>query len=187
MIHETERLILRNFDPELDAQTLFDLNSDPDVIRYVGEGNTASVEEMRKFIEAYPESNYAAYGMGRWMAIRKEGDEPIGWIGLKYHPQTKLIDLGYRLFRKHWGKGYATEGSIYSLNHGFVDLELNHIYAEAAKENPASISVMKKVGMTFWKESEFDGLDSVVYQMFRKEWIEDKRSNNLDKWAPDNC
>ena len=76
----------------------------------------ASVEEARAFLEAYPD--YRVHGMGRWAVVAKDGGAWLGWCGLKRGPDGE-VDLGFRLHRRYWGRGVATETGAASLAHGF--------------------------------------------------------------------
>lgn len=150
MIAETDRLYLREMTPA-DAESAYELNLDPEVIQYTGDVAFKSVEDARIFLSNY--NHYKKYGFGRWAVIQKSNNEFLGWCGLKYHEDTKEFDLGYRFFKKNWGKGFATEASLACLELGFTNFKMPEIYAEAMKTNPASINVMKKIGMHFVKES----------------------------------
>jgi RimJ/RimL family protein N-acetyltransferase len=99
-ILETERCRLREMREE-DGPILYRLNSDPEVIRYTGDPPFESEAAAIEFIRNY--EAYKKYGMGRWLAERKEDGEILGWCGLKYLPGENQVDLGYRFFRKYWG------------------------------------------------------------------------------------
>src|ERR1700744_5395147 len=138
---ETSRLVLKQF-CEADAPYLFELNSDPDVTRYVGEGAFNSIDDVHTLIKNY--GQYAKYKMGRLNMFDKKTGEFIGWCGLKLLEDSDQVDIGYRLLKRHWGKGYATEASIACLDYGFNTLNLQKIIGTAMKENTASTNVFKK-------------------------------------------
>lgn len=168
-ILETERLLLREFEPS-DAQAMYDLNADPEVIRWTGDPPFDSVEHAETFLQKYPD--YDRNGYGRWSVIVKETDEFVGWCGLKLN-EKDLIDLGYRFFRKDWGKGYATESAAACLGYGFLALGMDEIIGRVAPENVASIRVLEKLGMTFWKEDDCKGiLDSMYFRINKKQYHE---------------
>lgn len=150
IILETPRLYMRKFELG-DAPAMFELNNDPEVIRYTGDKAFQSVEESYNFLQNY--NPYATEGFGRWTCVLKDTGEILGWCGLRYQPDVQLVDLGYRFYKRFWGKGYATEASMVSLEHGFKDHHLDVIIARAMNENIASIRVMQKCGMTYWKET----------------------------------
>jgi len=86
----------------------------------------------------------------------------LGWCGLKYHADTGETDLGFRLFRNHWNKGYATEASHLALQYGFRRLGLDSVIARAVKENAASLKVMNKLGLEY--ELDFEDHGSICEQ-----------------------
>jgi ribosomal-protein-alanine N-acetyltransferase len=161
---ETERLRLRLWTGD-DAAVLWELNEDPEVLRYTGDENFESVAAMREFLLAY--NQYTKYQMGRLVVELQQSGEVLGWCGLKYHAEEDFVDLGYRLFRKYWGQGYATEASQACLDYGFQELGLKRIIARAAVENLASIRVMQKLGMVFCREGMMEGQPSVEYEMLK--------------------
>ena len=129
IVFETDRLILRTFTIE-DAPLIYDLNLDPDVIRYTGDP-IKDIEDARQILEQTILPQYALYNYGRWAVHVKPGLEFIGCCGLKARPETCLsgrqgneIDLGYRFIKKAWGKGYATEAAFACIKYGFDKLHL---------------------------------------------------------------
>lgn len=167
-LFESERLVFREI-IENDARDMYALNSDPDVMRYTGDIYWDSIEQAREFLISYPD--YRKNNMGRWAAIRKQDNAMIGWCGLKLH-EDGLVDLGYRLFKKYWNLGYATEASIASLKYGFETLGLAEIVARAIPENKASIRIMEKCGMQFShrERDEMHGEEIVVYKITHEDF-----------------
>lgn len=167
-ILQTNRLILREFDPEKDAKNAYALNLDPDVIKYTGDPPFESVEAARAFLEAY--TDYKVNGFGRWAVEDISKGQFLGWCGLKLHPDG-MVDLGYRFMKAHWGKGFATESALACLAYGFEHLALEEIIGRTARENPASIKVLEKCGMHFWKEDACNGIeDSIYYRIAKKDF-----------------
>ena len=154
----TERLILREFELT-DAEAMFNLNSDEEVLRYTGDKQFESIEDANNFFKNYPD--YEKNGFGRWALVTKGDKEVIGWYGLKKH-EDNTVDIGYRIFKNQWNKGYATEASIACLEYGFQVFELDEIIANAATENKASIRVMEKIGMEFQQNMACEGIEDAV-------------------------
>lgn len=152
-----------------DAADAFALNSDPDVLRYTGDEPFASVEEARQFLANY--DAYEKWGYGRLNCYRKDTGEYLGWCGLKYHPAEDETDLGYRLKKKFWNQGYATEASAFCLQYGFEKLCLPFIVARILKENSASVRVAEKLGMRFWKEHDFHGQPGLYYRITKEDYF----------------
>jgi ribosomal-protein-alanine N-acetyltransferase len=164
---ETSRLILKQFCIE-DAHFLFELNSDPDVTRYVGEGPYNNMDGVYNLIRNYDQ--YEKYGTGRLNMFDKQTGEYIGWCGLKYLIDKDEVDIGYRLLKRHWGKGYATEASIACLNYGFNVLGLRQIIGTAMKANTASIKVFNKLGLKYSHDDDCGCEPGVVYSIKKEEW-----------------
>ena len=159
---ETQRLNLRQLTPN-DAENFYLLNADTEVIRYTGDGAFTDIEAAKQFLEGY--DHYEKYGFGRWAVIRKEDNEFLGWCGLKYTPQTDDYDIGFRFFKKYWNQGYATEAAKACLDYGLNNLRIKTIIGRAMKANTASVKVLEKIGMTYWKPMDFHGDEGVIYRI----------------------
>jgi [ribosomal protein S5]-alanine N-acetyltransferase len=144
-VGETEKLLLREFNLS-DAANLYELNRDLEVTKYTGNHPFESIAEAEGFIKTY--YHYAQYGFGRWAVIDKSNDEFLGWCGLKYTEDLDEYDVGFRFFKKYWNRGIATESAKACLDLGFTKFGMTTIVGRAMKENPASIRVLEKIGMT---------------------------------------
>ena len=162
MTIETDRLILRKFTLE-DAEEAFHMNNDPEVMKYIIGERFKSVDEVKEMIKKNVFGDYEKHGYGRMAITLKPSNKFIGFTGLKYNDDFKEVDLGYRLMRKYWGKGIATESSLPFMNYGFNQLGLKRIVALAFEGNIGSIKIMKKVGMIFEKYMVIDGHELVCY------------------------
>lgn len=161
-ILETNRLILRKLDPK-DAKDFYDLNSNPNVIKYTGNSAFKNVEEAKEFLENY--SDYKFNGYGRWAVILKTTNKFIGWCGLKFDEAENETDIGFRFFEEEWNKGYATESAIACIHYGFEKLKLKRIIGRAMKENVGSIKVLEKIGLEYEKNATLEGKDAVIYKI----------------------
>lgn len=164
IILETERLLFREFTPA-DAQLIYELNRDPEVIKYVHELPTTDLTMALANITERIIPQYTKYGYGRWAVFIKGSMEFIGWCGLKYRPERLEIDLGYRFKQACWGKGYATEAALATLQYGFASLRIPVITAMAHIENIASLKVIEKCGMQFQRFEEVDNCPVKTYQL----------------------
>jgi ribosomal-protein-alanine N-acetyltransferase len=160
---ETDRLRFRNMHSD-DAEAMFHLNSDPEVVQYTGDGPFESVDATRIFLEKYQEV-YQHSGYGRWIMELKSTGEILGWCGLKFWPDKKITDVGYRLYKKHWGNGYASEGAKACVEYGFSVLKLERIVAHARKENSASLRVLEKCGLKIIGEDMECGGEIFVWEI----------------------
>lgn len=149
---ETPRLILRDWQQE-DLEPFRQLNSDKEVMRYFPK--IYSEEETDAFYEAI-KKEFQEYNYGLYAVEVKESKEFIGFIG--FHRATfeadftPCVEIGWRLKRDAWGKGYATEGARACLEYGFTNLNFKEVYSFTAKINEPSQNVMKKKGMHYVKD-----------------------------------
>lgn len=170
---ETARFILREIVPG-DVDGLFELDSDPEVHRYLGNRPVQSKEQIREVIR-FIRQQYIDNGIGRWAIIAKSDGQFVGWTGLKLvrEPINQYVDfhdLGYRLIRRYWGQGIATECAIASLDYGFDIMRLQEIYAAAHMENSGSNRVLVKLGMRCLETFDYDGAPHNWYKIARQEW-----------------
>ncbi|MBC7864625.1 MAG: GNAT family N-acetyltransferase [Bacteroidia bacterium] len=163
-ILSTERLSLREFEVS-DAEVFFNLNNDLEVIKYTGDFPFKDLAEAKRFLETY---EYKKFGYGRWAVILKESNELIGWCGLRRDELMAHTDLGFRFFRKHWGKGYATEAGKACIEYGFDKYKLDRIVGKAMLLNTQSIKVLEKCGMRFVEEREFECHAGALYEILPK-------------------
>lgn len=156
-ILETERLILRPFVEE-DIEPTYQMNLDPAVTKYTGDGGVVDQAEIERRITEDVMGDYQKYGFGRLAVILKTKNTFIGFCGLKFLDDLDEVDLGYRFNRDHWGQGFATEAGKVCLDFGFEKLKLSQIIGLVLPENIASIRVLDKLGFRFEKEFEQDDL-----------------------------
>lgn len=169
MILETERLILRRF-TEDDAEDFHAFNSDPEVVRYTGDGGTTSLEHARQILRDFPLADYAKYGFGRSACVLKETGTVIGFAGLKYLADLEEVDVGYRFASAYWGRGLATEANRPTIDHGFAHLGLDHIIGMVKPENVASVRVLEKLGLKYVGTMEHRGNPWARYVITRADW-----------------
>ncbi len=164
IITETQRLFLREF-MLTDSAAAYHLNADLEVLKYTGDIPFKDEGDALDFLINYIPT-YKINGMGRWAVIRKEDNAFCGWCGLKRNEDGQ-IDLGYRLMRKYWGKGIASEAAKAALDYGFESLDLDRIIARAHKANIGSIRIMQKLKMSFVKELILDNQPGVLYEKIK--------------------
>lgn len=160
IIAETERLILRELLAE-DETAMFELDSDPEVHRYVGNSPVESIEQIQDIIE-FIQKQYEENGVGRWAVIEKSSNKFIGWAGLKLfknemNNHSNFYELGYRFIKSYWGKGYATEAAKASVKYGIEQLGVKEIYAMTDVENINSKKVLEKVGFKYIETFDDNG------------------------------
>ncbi|MCC6371467.1 MAG: GNAT family N-acetyltransferase [Bacteroidia bacterium] len=161
----TQRLILREWIQE-DAQQLYALNNDVEVLKYTGDLPFANLEAAETLIRQYDQ--YRKCGYGRWAVLDRNTGDFLGWCGLKYSTDKHETDVGFRFHKKHWNKGYATEATMASIKQGFQKYELQKIVGRAMNANLASINVLKKCGLQFERPFDFNGQAGSVYAIHQK-------------------
>ncbi|WHX25064.1 GNAT family N-acetyltransferase [Virgibacillus halodenitrificans] len=146
---ETSRLRLRDWEAS-DLEPFRQMNADERVMKYFPA--PLSREETNLFYQLIL-SEFHECGFGLYAVERKENNEFIGFTG--FHRATfeadftPCIEIGWRLKREAWGKGYATEGAAACLRYGFTELGFRNIYSFTADINTLSKNVMAKIGMDF--------------------------------------
>ncbi|MGB5971599.1 MAG: GNAT family N-acetyltransferase [Spirulinaceae cyanobacterium] len=150
----TQRLLLRPWQPQQDAQAAWEIYGDREVMRYIGDGKveksiTSVRDRLQLNVDRYDALNN---GTGYWAAVEKATGQLIGAIILKQLPDaegklTQDVEIGWHLRRRSWGQGYATEGAKKILEYGFDSLNLPVIYAITRAENKRSIRVMERLKM----------------------------------------
>jgi len=154
-IPDSARLSFRLMGQE-DAQTLWQLDQDPEVMRFINGGEPNSIETILEvFIPRMQSYTDASKGWGIWQVNDKATQEYLGWVLVRPmdfftdSPQFNDLELGWRFFKKAWGKGYATEAAIAIKNAVTEQNDIDFVSALAIEDNLGSIGVMKKVGMNF--------------------------------------
>ena len=143
---ETLRLELREFVPS-DRPELERLDTDPRVMKYIGDGRTSTPEEISAAIRRVCRAYRLYPGLGSWRASRRDNGRFIGWFSLKYIPRTVEVEVGYRLLPEAWGRGFATEGARELVRYGFDDVGLERIIGITHPDNLASQRVLVKAGL----------------------------------------
>ncbi|MDE9445186.1 GNAT family N-acetyltransferase [Xenorhabdus bovienii] len=145
---ETERLLLRGWKEE-DREPFFRLNSDPEVMEFFF--NTLNKEQNNTLVDNFIRKFETQGGWGLWAVERKQDGEFIGMIGLNI-PSEELpcypcVEIGWRLDKPFWGKGYACEAARRIFDFAFTEAGLDEVVAFTSVLNYRSESVMKKLGM----------------------------------------
>ena len=157
---ETERLRLREFTLE-DKKQITLLDSDPDVVRHISNGVPSSKKEIDRAMKIFlTYSKKYQHKFGYWVAIEKKSSQFIGWFHmrpLKSEPDNLMKqELGYRLLKEFWGKGYATEGTRALIQKAFHEYNVKEVFAHAMKTNTTSQKVMLKCGLKFLREEIYE-------------------------------
>jgi RimJ/RimL family protein N-acetyltransferase len=145
----TERLVLRRpRDADLESFAL--LCADPEVMRYIGTGrplDRGTAERSFAIIQAH----WGRHGSGLRSAISRDDGEYLGFVGLAVVPGRSIAggetEIGWRLRRAAWGRGYATEGAVAVRDQALGELGIGSLVSLIQPGNEASARVAEKLGM----------------------------------------
>jgi RimJ/RimL family protein N-acetyltransferase len=174
-----QRIVLRHWRPE-DRDPFAALNADPVVMAHFP--STLTPAESDAGVDRI-EAHFDKHGFGLW-AVEIPGVAPFaGFIGLSIPAFeahfTPCVEIGWRLAREYWGKGYATEGASATLHFGFEGLGLAEIVSFTSTANVRSRRLMERIGMHHSPADDFDHpslpaghplLAHVLYRMTKVEW-----------------
>jgi RimJ/RimL family protein N-acetyltransferase len=180
IVLETERLVLRRF-TEADADLLVDLDSDPAVMRFLTGGEPTPRDTIENEVLPTILREYDRFtGCGRWAAVERSTGAFLGWFALSAREGTGAdeVELGYRLRKSAWGRGYATEGSRALIRRAFTECGVQRVFAETMAVNLGSRRVIEKAGLQFVRtfhltwEDPIDGVEhgEVEYELRRADW-----------------
>lgn len=173
---ETERLILREV-LESDVEGMYQLDSDPEVHKYLGNKPIKTKEQAKKAIN-FIRQQYEQFGIGRFAAIEKESGDFIGWSGLKFNSGEKeslngkqdFYDVGYRFIPRFWGKGYATESALVALDYGFKVKQYEIIAGIALIDNIGSNKVLRKIGLKHKEDFVYEDTKASWYELNKQDY-----------------
>lgn len=172
MLFETKRLIIRRFTIE-DAPAVFEFSSNKQVIEPTGDKLLSKIKEAEDIINNIWLPEYDQYGYARMAIIHKKDKKLIGFAGLKYEPEWKATDIGYRFLPQYWKKGIATEAALPFLFYGFKVLNLPKIVGAAFPSNIGSCKVLEKIGLIYKKETKVFEEEHLVrwYELSQEEYF----------------
>ncbi|MDM7831632.1 GNAT family N-acetyltransferase [Cellulomonas edaphi] len=179
---QTARVTLRPFGAD-DADLLIELDSDPEVMRYLSGGEATPPEVVRDLVLPSLLAAYERWGgsFGLFAAYETATGTFVGWFCLRPERDGPLdeVELGYRLRRAAWGSGYATEVASALLEKAFDELDVRVVWGATMALNRGSQRVMEKVGMTVTEELptpddmlavEGAELGGYKYEITREQW-----------------
>jgi ribosomal-protein-alanine N-acetyltransferase len=146
-----------------DAPLLFACFQDPETSRFWFTPDK-TLDEAYARIERLAD-DWAKKGFSDWAVVERKTDSFIGFVGLHHISWMSEVNLGYLLARSAWGKGYGTEAARAALEFGLQTAGLKQIVGITHPDNYPSIRVLQKIGMTYWKDTENNGVPRVVYSI----------------------
>ncbi|MDQ2180345.1 GNAT family N-acetyltransferase [Marinifilum sp. D714] len=171
IILETDRLYLREILPE-DDERMFEMDSDPEVYKFLGRKPIRDINQSRKMIENIIRQ-YKENGIGRWAIIDKKTHDFMGWTGFKLEKEelngySNYYDLRFRLLRKYWGKGYITEASRAAIEYAFEKLDIKEICSMTLVSNEKSQKVLDKLGLKLIDKFMYQGDEITWYKRIKQ-------------------
>ena len=188
----TERLVLRRV-TAADVDNLLALDGDPEVMRYLEPRVKTRALIETEVLPLFLGRHQRHPGFGRWAADARDGGDFVGWFGLRpvqpseaamvdwpdAPPGSGVAEIGYRLRRSAWGRGYATEGARALVHRAFTELGVREVVATTMTVNTRSRAVLERAGLLYartvyltWDEP-LDGNEQgdVEYRVRREDWI----------------
>lgn len=177
--HETERLILRDWQGDADWAEFFRVTNTPAVMEWLG--GVLDDEGMAKQRERV-EQCHARNGFCFWAVERKADGALLGFCGLKRADApgstvTDMVEIGWRLREDCWGQGYAREAAQAALAAAFERFGADHVVALTVEGNTASWGLMLRLGMLRRAELDYPDArydppwrDTIVYSIDRPSW-----------------
>jgi RimJ/RimL family protein N-acetyltransferase len=179
----TARLQLREWTME-DAEEALQIYGDPEVMRFLGDGQIVpGLEEQQAWLAERIERYHspAFDGFGVWAAVERETQQVVGTLLLKpLPPTTDEIEIGWHLNRRVWGKGYASEAATCVMRYGFEKLHLDRILAVVRPENVRSVAVARRIGMRYLERTNryYGGEEVDVFVIERESFNESTSSSS---------
>ncbi|GAA2170797.1 MULTISPECIES: GNAT family N-acetyltransferase [Glycomyces] len=158
---ETDRLLLRPLTTD-DAEALAAINADPEVMRYIGNGAPRTLADTEA-LTAKVEAHWDAHGWGAF-AVREQDTGDLVGLGILATPAflpeiLPATEVGWRIGRDRWGRGYAPEAARAVIGFAFGELGLDRVVSCIHSENAASIRVAEKLGMTLERTTVVPGFE----------------------------
>lgn len=174
---ETERLLLRQWREE-DLEPYARMCADGEVMRHIGDGAPLTREGAQAQISHFG-SWWKEHGIGPWAAEEKATGAFLGFVGLARQDDwpegDHKTEVGWRLDRRFWGRGLATEGALASLRYGFGELGLERIICIVQPANAASRKVAEKAGLAVRGTTRWRGNEVLWYAADRGDWQDPRR------------
>ena len=161
----TDRLILRRWRAG-DLAPYANICGDPDVMKFIARGAVIAPKQTGEEIQKM-EATWQARGFGTFAVESREAGDLLGSVGFSWHDFLPIVspcfEIGWRLAKGTWNKGYATEAAQAALDHGFESLGLSQVHCFCQTENLASQRIAAKIGM--------DPVDRVISPTYQREII----------------
>jgi [ribosomal protein S5]-alanine N-acetyltransferase len=173
---ETPRLVLRELVPS-DVETIFRIQSNPEVVRYFGRPAHSTLAETEKLLGLVFDGQRDVTGV-RWGLSLRDSGALAGTCGFwRWNKQHRFAEIGYEMAPAYWGRGLMVEALGPILRYGFTKMELHRVEAIIDPANQASRRVLEKLGFkrdALLRENWlFEGkfTDSAIYGLLENEHL----------------
>lgn len=163
---QTERLSFRKYRDD-DFEFLRSLLANPEVVRFIGNGNTRNRDGALEFLYWIYRSYRETPEIGLRIMIAVDSGQRIGHAGLvsQQVEGKEEVEIGYWIAPEYWGRGYAKEAASAIRDHAIHQLGKKRLISLIQPENEASKKVARYVGMSLDKEIVMGGKDVCVYAL----------------------
>ena len=169
----TERLRLVPLE-EIHVAVMHELSVDPEVRRYLFEGQIIPIQQVEDMIVSSKRC-FDAHNTGFFAMYLQLPSDPhdgafVGFCGHRVFEDGQEMELLFGMQPRFWGRGFGQEAARAVLKHGFDDCGIERVLAATDTPNQRSVQVLQRLGMSFRERREWHGLDTVFYDMSAAEF-----------------
>jgi len=161
--YETKRLILKPTDID-DGPFIYELLNSPGWIKNIGDRDVHSIAEAVKYIEDRMLQQFKEKGFGNYTVIRKEDHVKMGTTGIYVRPKMDDVDIGFAMLPQYMCKGYSYEAANKIMSLAKKEFNLKKITAITTRENKASQNLIRKIGLKYIQDINFENSDEILLQ-----------------------
>jgi ribosomal-protein-alanine N-acetyltransferase len=168
IVLETDRLLLRHFEPE-DAEFILRLLNEPSFLQNIGDRGVRTLEQASRYLLEGPIRDYERRGYGVYRVVIKESQRPAGLCGLIKRDQFDDVDIGYAFLPEFWSQGFALEAAAAVLDFAWRSVGLEKVIALVSPGNAGSIKLLGKLGFSFSRSARMkpDASEVSVYELLK--------------------
>lgn len=163
---ETERLLMTGW-RAAEIDDLVRLHGDPEIARYLSAEGLPWSREQAEASLAHWIALFSTRRLGKLRLVRKADGILVGRAGFGIFPPTGEAEIGYALFREHWGRGYALEAARALRDWFFATGSGDHFIGFADWRNAPSLAILRRIGMTETHRAVVNGMDCQFHVLRR--------------------
>ena len=166
----TDRLNIRPFE-ERDAEALHAFWTDAEVRRYLWDGRILPLETVHEIIRQSI-ADFQSHGFGFFsLDLKATETRVVGFCGFRRFEDGEQIEMLFGILPEYWGEGFVTEAAREVLRYGFEEAGITRIIAATDTPNQRSVRLLMRLGMSFERRQEWQGLDTVFYALTAAEFL----------------